>query len=421
MVVETETANIKASVSNVDNVSQISVVVNGTSVPFSYDAAAHFVTANVALAVGNNTVAVVVSTACGKARADWGITRQACNAPTVSITSATVADGAMTTGESFGLVAAITGVTSNNNITVTQNGQNIGFVFSSQTNVLTLDHPLTLGVNKFIITVSNTCGQNTVTYTATRRQDPNAVPPTIQITNPASTPFQTQQQGMTVQIALAHVSSANQVSVMVNGVSTNFNFSNGSISFNTNFNVGANVIVATAATQYGTATDSKTVVYTQPVVVNPPVISLTNPARCPGTFNRGNATITGSVTNISNPSQVVILFNNENVSFTSNVVGNTLNFTFNVSISATTVNIPLVITATNAGGTDMKTCAISIATEATTTEGDSNGGVINGTIRPHTEGTGGEGGTGGVAVPRPAGSTVRPTGTITTPVKVGRP
>lgn len=378
MVVEAETIGIKASVSNVENVNQISLVLNGTSVPFSYDAAAHFVTATVPLTVGENTIAVVVTTTCGKARVDWKITRQVCNAPTVTLTSSTVANGSMTVGESFGLVAAVTGVTANSGITVTHNGQNIGFVFSPQTGVLTLDRSLPLGVSTFVIKATNNCGQNTLTHTVTRRQDPNAVAPKIQIVNPATTPFQTQQQGMTVQVTTSHVTAANQVAITVNGAPTNFNFNaaNGNISFNTNFNVGANVIVATAATPYGTATDSKTVIYTQPVVVNPPVITLTNPSACPAILNRGNATITGTVTNVSNPNQVVITYNNANVTFTSSVANNTLTFSFNVVIGATIVNTPLVITATNAGGTDTETCLINVNNSA---NGNGNNGHGNNT------------------------------------------
>ncbi len=389
LVVQAETINIKASVSNIENVSQLSLVVNGVSVPFNYDAAAHFVTATVNLTtVGENTVSVIASTECGKARADWKITRQVCNAPTVTLSSSTVADGAMTYAESFGLTAAVAGVTSQNQITVTHNGNNIGFVYTAQTGVLTLDRALPLGASKFIITVTNNCGTNTLIHTVTRRTDPNAVPPTIQITTPASTPFATTQAVMTVQIATTHVNAANQVVVTVNGAPTNFNFNaaNGSISFNTNFNPGSNVITATAATPYGTASDSKTVVYTVPVTINPPVITLTNPERCPAAFARGNATITGTVTNISNTNQVVITFGGANINYTSTITGNTLSFSFDVSITATTLNVPLVVTATNPAGTDVKTCEISISGNTEVEQGgEGNGGQFGGggtPIRP---------------------------------------
>ncbi len=426
LVVETETITVKASVSNIDNVNQLSLVVNGTAVPFNYDNASHFVTATVSLAVGENTIVVTGTNTCGKGRTDWKITRQVCNAPTITVTSSTVADGAMTFSQAFGLEAAITGVSSNSNITVTHNGQNIGFVYIPQTGVLTLDRALQLGVSTFVIKATNNCGQNSLTFTVTRRQDPNAVPPVIQITTPATTPYPTQQAGMTVQATASHVTAANQISVTLNGAQTNFEFNaaNGTLSFNANFAVGANVIVATAVTPFGTSSDTKTVIYTQPVVVSPPVITLVNPARCPAAYPAGNITISGSVTNISDQNQVVILYNNANTNFTSTIVGNTLTFSFNVTILTTTVNIPLVITATNAGGTDTQSCLISVSGSSTSTEGQGNGGQIGGggTIGHGSDSLNGgaNGGgrrNGGAETP----SEKKPAGTINTPAKTPTP
>jgi len=425
LVVETETITIKASVSNVVNVNQLSLAVNGTSVPFVYDNASHFVTATVSLVVGENTIAVTATSGCGKGRAEWKITRQVCNAPTITVTTSTVADGTSTFSQSFGLTAAITGVSSNSDITVTHNGQNIGFVYIPQTGVLTLDRALQLGVSTFVIKATNNCGQNSLTYTVTRRQDPNAVPPVIQITTPATTPYQTQQAGMTVQATASHVTAANQISVTLNGAQTNFEFNaaTGALSFNANFAVGANVIVATAVTPFGTSSDTKTVIYSQPVVVSPPVITLVNPVRCPTALPAGNATISGTVTNISDQNQVVILYNNANTNFTSTIVGNNLTFSFNVTVLTTTVNIPIVITATNAGGTDTKTCVISVSGTASSSEGQGNGGQIGGgTIGGDTRPQGGDtlngGGNRGT---QPAGGNVikpgekKPAGTINTP------
>jgi hypothetical protein len=110
----------------------------------------------------------------------------------------------------------------------------------------------------------------------------------------------------------------------------------------------------------GSATDTKTVIYQEPVVVQPPVITLTNPASCPAAFPRGVQTISGSVTNITNANQVVINYNGSPVNFTSSISNGVLTFSFQISISNTTVNIPLVINATNAGGSDLKSCTISI-------------------------------------------------------------
>jgi hypothetical protein len=85
-----------------------------------------------------------------------------------------------------------------------------------------------------------------------------------------------------------------------------------------------------------------------------------------------------------------------------------------VSITATTLNIPLVITATNEAGTDVKTCAIGITANTETQGGGQgngdqldNGGEI---IRPKN----GEGGSTPVTpVKKPKPGTQEPI----TPVK----
>jgi len=420
-VVETASYSITASLANVDNMSQISVTRNGVAIPFNYDNASHFVTASVALAEGENTITISVGTACGKASVEWKITRKACNAPLTTLTSSTVANGGTTQGNTIALVAGISGVTDNNQITVTHNGANIGFVFNAQTGVLSLERQLVLGGNSFVITAKNACGDHVFKFNVTRVEPPKVDPPALQITTPSLSPFETQQAGMTIHVATQFVTAANQVSVTVNGVPTNFNFngSTGEITFNANFQPGANIIVATAVNQYGTDSDTKTVIYTKPVVVLPPVITL-NVRACPIFAPRGTLTLEGTVTNISSANQVVILYNNANVDFSSSISGNVLTYTFTVSITASTVNIPLVITATNEGGTDVKKCDISL--QALTSE---EGGIEGGTIRPGNNGSSGEtpatrpGGTVRPVINQEVTPGTRPGGT--TPVRPARP
>ena len=440
--VETATTTVKANVTNINNASQITVTRNGAVIPFTYDNASHVVTADVALELGANTIVITASNNCAPdSRVSWMIQRKECAKPQISLISSTTPDGSTITGASLGLVAGVSGVTSNTDITVTRNGQSIGFVFSPQTGELTLDAPLKVGKTIIVITAKNACGEATFTFTVTRKVE-QATPPKINIINPASSPMQTQQAGMTVEITTGFVTSADQVSVTLNGaaISFNFNATNGNINFNATFQEGANVIVATAVNTYGTATDSKQVIYTKPVTILPPVITLTNPASCPMTYNRGGQIISGTITNINNASAVTILYNNTPVTFNSTISGNVLSFDFGVSINATTVNIPLVITATNAAGTDVKTCEISIINlgggngngnngHGNNEDGNDESNPGNGGGGPNGEtggstddengnnGNGNNGGNGGTA-PRGGTTTTKPTtrpGTTVTP------
>jgi hypothetical protein len=374
MTTQDASVQIRAALGNVSNASQIKVFVNNASVNFNYDAAAHLVTTDVSLVEGLNTIRIDVKNECGEAVADWTVTRTVCVAPKITVNTSTVPLNTTTYNDNLNLVAAITGVSSSSQINVKLNSQDINFVFNAQTGVLAINQALNLGVNSFLITVQNECGTDILKFGITRRQEQVVVlPPTISIVNPANSPYTISQSGMTVQITTSQVSSANQVSITVNGAATNFNFNaaNGGIMFNASFIPGPNVIIATAVNSAGSATDTKKVIYEQPVVVQAPVITLTNPASCPAVVNRGMQTITGTVTNITNSNQVVITYNGAPVNFSSSISNGVLTFSFQISVSNTTVNIPLVITATNAGGSDANTCAISVM-------GSNGGGNGNG-------------------------------------------
>jgi hypothetical protein len=170
--------------------------------------------------------------------------------------------------------------------------------------------------------------------------------------------------------------------------------------------------------QHGTDTDTKTIVYTQPVVELPPVITLTNPKACPALFGRGTHIFTGIVRNVSNASEVVILYNNAHVVFNSTITENVLSFSFPVSMLPSTVNIPLVITATNAGGTDVESCSISLAGAAN--PGNGSGGP-NGETGGQTDDENGGGRTVAPGTARPKPTTVPAPAPTRAPAKVGRP
>lgn len=362
MVTEGESVSVTATVSNITQASQIQVKVDGNTVPFNYDEGSHTIVSTVALTEGQHTIAISVRNECGSKQLIWKVTRIVCRPPVVSITSSSTPNGSVVTSDGFNLSGTVSNVENQSDITVTQNGQTIGFVYNQQTGVITIDRNLVLGANAFVIHARNRCGENSKTINVLRNEVVTVAPPTIQITSPSISPLETDQSAQTVQIMTTGVTSASQVSVTLNGVATNFEYkASGGVRFNASYMIGANVIVATAVTAGGTATDTKTVIYNAPEVIPAPVISLTNPSRCPATFQVGNVTISGTVQNVSNASQVSILYNGTNVEFTSSIESNVLTFSFVVNVTLSTVSVPLVITATNASGTDTKSCLINAA------------------------------------------------------------
>lgn len=375
LITESESVAISATVSNVTQASQIQFQVDGISAPFNYDQGSHTIVATVALSEGEHTITVFAQNECGSKQLTWKVTRTVCKPPVVVITGSSTPNGSVVTTDAFNLFGTVSNVESQSDITVTQNGQVIGFVYNQQTGVITLDRNLVIGSNQFVIQARNKCGENSKSINVLRNEVVTVVPPTIQITSPSITPLETDQSAQTVQIMTTGVTSASQVSVTLNGVATNFDYkASGGIRFNASFALGANVIVATAVTPGGTATDSKTVIYNAPEVIPAPVILLVNPSRCPATFPVGSATISGTVQHVSNASQVSILYNGENVAFTSSIESNVLSFSFVVNVTLSTVSVPLVVTASNASGSDTKSCVITVAR----TTGNQNGTIGTG-------------------------------------------
>ena len=409
----TTTEMIQASVVNAQ-VSQISVTINGVSVPFTYDPVTHIVSKEVPLAPGTSSVKITASTDCGVSVVEWIVNLVPCQRPTLTLNSASAANNSTVLVPGMTMEIAVTGITNQNQITVTRNNQAIGFVFNPSSGIISIDASLEVGMNSFAITAVNDCGTAKLAHNVRRNQQATVLPPTITITNPGSSPYSTTQNGMTVQGSFTNITSETQLSVTLNGspVNVNFNATSNQFSFNASFNVGANIINATAVNSAGTATDSRTVIYSEPVTVAPPVITLINPAACPAQYPRGVQTITGTVTNISDPNQLTILLNNSQMQFTSTVTNNVLTFSFNTNVSNLTQNFPLIITATNAAGTDVENCTISILSAANNSnDGGNNGG---GTVDPS------RGGTAPVNGGR-AGTTTTKPGTTTTTKPVIKP
>ncbi len=378
LITEGESVSVTATVNNVAQLSQIQCKMDGVVIPFNFDQASHSVTATIPLTEGEHTIVIYVRNECGSQQLTWKVTRTVCRPPLVTITSSSTANNSVVTSDGFNLSATVSNVENQSEITVTQNGQVIGFVYNQQTGVLTLDRNLVLGANAFVIHAKNKCGESSKSINVLRNEVVTVPAPTIHITSPSISPLETDQSAQTVQIMTTGVTSASQVSVTLNGVATNFEYKpSGGVRFNATYVLGQNTIIATAVTPGGTATDSKIVIYNAPEVIPAPVISLTNPTQCPATFPVGTAVITGTVQNVANASQVSILYNGENVTFTSSIESNVLTFSFEVNITLSTVSIPLVITATNASGSDTKSCLINAVRP--TGNGNGNNGHGNNT------------------------------------------
>lgn len=388
--VEGATYEIKASVLNVAAKSEITLMVNGVAVPFNFDPTTKLVSAAINLTIGSNVIQIQVSNACGSAQASTTIVRNECKIPTLTLVQALAPHKGTITGEAFTMTVAVTEISQNSQISVKQNGTAINFVYQPQSNTISIDRTLIVGNNKFEITVTNNCGSATYKHDVIRKQDPNAVPPKVNIVNPATSPFNTSEGAMQVKITTQYVTSSSQIGVTVNGISTNFDFnpSTNTVTFNRTWVEGANVIMATVVTPFGTDSDTKTVMYKKAQTVSPPKIFLTNPTTCPATLPVGTTNVTGYVTNITNLNQVTIKLNGRPTGNINPVLNNgQLTFSIPISFGSGSNPITIQIDANNGQGTDSKTCVLSVQQTSTTTGSGSSTGTI-GTGKVPTGGSG---------------------------------
>jgi hypothetical protein len=361
--VELSNYEFRLGVLNIKNQADIVFKVNGQAKAFTFDLAGHLLISNVDLIEGLNTISIQASNDCGGANFEVKMTRKVCVKPSINILNSSVQNGGSTFIEAFSLSGNLQEIANSTQFTITKNGTPINYVYNSVQNTFSLNTSLAMGVNTFVLTASNNCGQETKELKITRMKDPNAVAPTVQITNPATSPYQTEQGAFNVQATTQFITAANQVSMTVNGsvVNANFNLGNGSLSYNLTLVEGNNVIVVNAVNQYGSASDTKTIVYKKPVKIEAPIIVLTNPKSCPAILAVGNNTIQGHIMNITDLNQVSIKINGVNVSNYNPVLANgKLNFQFNVNMSASNNNLNLQINAQNQGGSDSKSCLLKI-------------------------------------------------------------
>jgi large repetitive protein len=351
---------IKLGAINVDKKADIQVKINGEIKAFQFDNSSKLINANVPLIEGLNKILVQASNECGSTGIDIEVTKNTCVKPKISVSNSSHGPNATATTENFSWSGIISNIESNSDIEVYQNGKKINFVFNAGLKSLQVSSNLIYGVNAIEIKASNACGQDEKTYNIIRKKEVNVTPPNVQIVQPETSPFQTSNAIYNLQVTTQNVSSASQVAATVNGkaVNMNFNAQNGSLTHNLALVEGNNRIKVNVTNEYGTASDTKMIVYTAPTTISKPEITLISPSLCPAFIDAGVTQIKGSVKNVSAVNQLTIKLNDVEVTnFNPTIVDNKLNFQFEANIVA---NSSLKITATNTAGTENKNCMLKL-------------------------------------------------------------
>lgn len=359
-ITEDENSSISIATGNISNMQQLQLKVNGNTQSFNYDLGTHMLNTTVPLGIGTNTILLTGTNECGTEQVQFNIVRNPCHEPNINLTPST--SSTEVSSEAYSLNGTIE-YSQSNAIGLTLNGNNKNFVFDENTDNFSAGLTLEEGSNTIEVTATNSCGTDQKTFKVTYKPIVALKPPSVSITNPSSSPYETGDASHGVVATTTNITSSNQISVTVNNTSRSFNFDNSTntITFNQSLVVGNNTIEIEVFNNDGTASDSKVIIYEEPEVILPPVVTFTNPQVTPSELEAGTYTIEGTVTNLASTSGLEVFVNNNSYSNVNASLSNgTTVFNLNLTLNSTHNQFEIRAKGTNSAGTDEKTVKINL-------------------------------------------------------------
>ena len=278
-----QTLALVANVSQVAISQSIQVIWNGTSVPFSWTN--NQVTSTINLQQGNNVIEIQATNACGNDTENLVINLVQCQAPQIAV-NATIPNGTNTSHSSLNFTATLTNTLANQ-IQLTVNGQAQNFSFAN--NQVSAAITLQPGDNLIQLIATNACGRAIENWHVNYEQ---CTAPQISNTRP-QTNIQNAEQQINVSAQLTGITNPNEISLLVNGAPSVFNFLNGLFSATQQLQLGENTLALSVTNNCGSAVHVWTFNY-QPCVS--PQIALANPALNGSTVNSAALQLSAQVT-----------------------------------------------------------------------------------------------------------------------------
>ena len=359
---------INAIVQNVTSVGQISVTTTTGIVPtsmLSFNPSTGQLNFNANLIAGANAVTISATNVAG---ADSKSITIIYNQPVVSNPPPVVTfinpsvNPFSSSVASLPINALVQNVTAIGQISVTTTA---GIVptsmlsFNPSTGQLNFNANLVSGANAVTISATNVAGADSKSITVIYNQPVATSPaPVVTITSPTVNPFNTTTNVTTVNAIVLNVTTPSQISVLINGVSTSafsYNVTTKQFTLTANLIAGANIVSVTASNASGSDSKSQTIIYTQPVAVQKPVVTITVPNVNPSNTSTAVNPITATVLNVISSAQIAVSINGVATStFAYNVTTKQLTLSPTLIVGANIVTV----TATTAAGSDSKSQTI---------------------------------------------------------------
>lgn len=366
--------SFKATVLNVSNPADISVIFNGVQQSgFIFDSNTHeLFLNNSTLLQGNNSITINAKNTGGSDSKTSSINYKPKVAviPPPVVTFIWPSQPSLTTNAKlYNIKANVTNISSQSQAEVFVNGQMVTFNFDPSTLQITLQAPMNLGSNQVTINASNTAGNDSKSVVIIYNEPklPSIPAPVVTITSPATPNSLVASPAYLFKATVLNVSSSADITVMFNGTMvSNFTFDANTheVQFNGTLMTGNNDWSVTAKNMSGSDTKSTNIIYKAKVLVQPPVITFIEPNVPGNTVSNSNYIFKANITNISSASQIQAAFNGIQIT----------NFTYNNGVleySAVLIQgkNTFGISATNNDGNDTKgtniICRAKVATPPT--------------------------------------------------------
>ncbi len=368
-MVTSPTYTMVATVTNVDNISQVALKKDGqpiSSSGFSFDPVSKKVSFSTVLSQGSNSFTVTGTNAGGSDTKTTDVTfriqNPPCEVPVISIINPTQNNSSVNQ-PGFDFRASTLHITSATEIRFSVNGNiQAGGSFDAVNNVFSQTIVLTQGSNLLEILATNKCGSTRdarlITYTPTPCDAP-----TIQAQVPNQAQSQTDETTEHIIATVANVQNQNQIVLTSNNIPQSFSYDPVSHSVTATINLvdGDNSIKLAVKTDCGSA-DNTWTINKKPCVS--PVITITSSS----TLNNTTATappytMTALVENVESINQITVDLNNSPIFFTFDPQSHLLSISQHLSNDFN----KFIITATNGCGTVSKTQIVKFTAATTNT------------------------------------------------------
>ena len=214
--------------------------------------------------------------------------------------------------------AKIKNVKNKNNVRCYVNGNPSSFSFNKGR--FRTNFPLKYGNNEVLITATNQAGSDEETVIIYYGDRGNSGPPVVNntyapqvdITNPRSERYTSENQDFTLQANIKYVNGKNDIEYRVNGRDDyNFNYDGRSDQFSANIrlNEGRNEIEIIGRNQTGSARDNVIITYEKKADL--PLVNITSPARSPYETDLRNTSIRAILKNVTSKNDIRFYVNGQ--------------------------------------------------------------------------------------------------------------